>query len=453
MPQPPSIPSVPRLVSLLRSFQFVKNPIPPMNEAIEQYGDTYKLYMGGLVEGMVTRDPTIIQHVLQKNHRNYKKSKLATETVAKYIGHGLLTSEGDYWLRQRRLIQPGFHRAKLAALVNIMNQVIDQRLDEMSSFADSGQVIELEEQMMKLAFAIVANTLFTTSMSGEEMLKLSQNITTLQSFIVREVRQPYFNPWFKISGAIRKHLDIAKESSALILKVIKERQASGQQYDDLLNMLLSARYEDTGEGMTDQQLLEESLILFVAGHETTANALSWTLYLLSQNPAALEKLLSEIKNTIGDRNPRFEDLAKLNYTSKIIQESMRLYPPAWVTDRVAIEDDEINGTPIPKDTMIVVYIYGVHHSEKYWEAPEQFRPERFEKEATKKRPAFTYMPFGGGPRLCIGNNFAMMEMQLALVKMLQRFSFELVPNQKIEVQPLITLRPRYGVKMRMSKVQ
>ncbi|MEL6923833.1 MAG: cytochrome P450, partial [Bacteroidota bacterium] len=300
MPDIKTIPAIPRLVSLARSFKFVKNPVPIMNEAIDVYGDTYKMYMGGLIAGYVTREPAVVQHVLQKNHRNYKKSKLATETVARYVGKGLLTSDGDYWLQQRRLIQPGFHRAKLAALVDIMNKVIDEVVDDMTHLAKAGQPADLEEWMMKLAFNIVASTLFTTSMSEDDMRRLGQHISDLQGFIIREVRQPYLNPWFKLSGTRRYYERMAEDANDLIRKVIRERKQHGQRFDDLLDMLLAARYEDTGEGMNEQQLLEESLILFLAGHETTANALSWILYLLSQNETVYEKLMAEMDAVVTD---------------------------------------------------------------------------------------------------------------------------------------------------------
>ena len=445
-----SIPTVPRMRSLMNSFKFVVNPIPYIDESIAKVGDTYKMFMGGFRKGLVTRDPEIIQHVLQKNHRKYSKSRLQTETIAKYVGHGLLTSEGDYWLRQRRLIQPGFHRAKLAALVNTMNQVIDQFILQMDQVVERDSVLQLDQFMMELTFQIVAKTLFSTAANEEELRTLAEDITLLQEFIIKEVRQPFMVPFYHLTGKIKKHKKIAKEAQSIILNVIQDRKNSGEKFDDLLDMLLSARYEDSGEGMSDKQLLEESLILFVAGHETTANAMSWAPYLLTRHPEVVEKMRNEIKQVLGDREPAFEDLPKLQYVHQVIQESMRLYPPAWVTDRVALEDDEINGVAIPKDTMVIIYIYGAHHSDKLWDQPEQFRPERFAKENIKSKPAFAYMPFGGGPRLCIGNNFAMMEMQLALTKMVRRFDFQLVPGQVINAYPMVTLRPRYGIKMKLK---
>jgi cytochrome P450 len=215
-------------------------------------------------------------------------------------------------------------------------------------------------------------------------------------------------------------------------------------------MLLDARYEDTGEGMNEKQLLDETLILFVAGHETSANALTWTWYLLSQHPEAVVKIRREIVEKIGDRPPEFADLPKLEYLTQVIEESMRLFPPAWITDRVAVDDDQYNGIDIPKGIAVVTYIYGAHHSPDYWPEPEKFIPERFSKENKKKQAPFSYLPFGGGPRLCIGNNFAMMEMQLALARLVPRYDFQLAEGQSIELQPLITLRPKNGIMMKFD---
>jgi cytochrome P450 len=214
-----------------------------------------------------------------------------------------------------------------------------------------------------------------------------------------------------------------------------------------MQMLLDARYEDTGKGMNDQQLIDEAAILFIAGHETSANSLAWTLYLLAQHPEVLHKLKAELTAVAPNRVPSFNDLRQLTYLTQVINESMRLYPPAWITDRVALNDDELNGIPIPKGTVISIFIYGLHHQKKRWQDPEAFRPERFRPEISKTKHAFSFMPFGGGPRLCIGNNFAMMEMQLTLAAVLRRFNLRLPPGFEVSPKPLITLRPAKEILM------
>ncbi|MCB0606205.1 MAG: cytochrome P450 [Lewinella sp.] len=444
------IPTVPRWRSLVNATRFVANPAIVLTEYIREFGPTFYVYIGGMKKGVVTIEPHIIQHFLQKNNRNYRKSAIQVDRLGHFLGQGLLTSDGDYWLRQRRLIQPGFHRAKLEGLREIMQEVIDEFADSLQEDARKGTEIEVAHKMMELAFRVVARSLFSADLLEAKLQELSQAITALQSFIVRQIRQPYLNPWFYVSGALRRHERIARDADQIILDVIRERrQAKGEQ-NDLLQMLLDVRYEDTGEPMTDRQLLDESKIIFVAGHETTANALAWTWYLLSRHPEVVVRIREELERVTGGNNPGFADLHRLEYTASVIEESLRLYPPAWITDRQANEADEVGDLKIPKDAIVVPFIYGVHRSERLWEDPEAFNPDRFAKEEKSRMPAYSYMPFGGGPRLCIGNSFAMMEMQMILATILRRFDIELVPDQTIEAQPLVTLRPRYGIRMRFK---
>ena len=305
---------------------------------------------------------------------------------------------------------------------------------------------------MELAFRVVARSLFSADLPEAKLVGLSRDITELQAFIIRLIRQPYLEWWFQLSGKTDFHLQMAARSRSVVADIIRQRRQSEAVHDDLLQMLLDARYEDSGEGMTEEQLIDESLILFVAGHETTANALAWTWHLLSQHPDAVQGLRDEHQRVLAGRLPAFDDLPRLEYTLQVIEEAMRLYPPAWITDRVAVEDDVVDGVHIPAGAMIALSIYGVHHSEKHWDAPESFRPARFSKENKATQHPYAYLPFGGGPRLCIGNSFALMEMQLILVQMLRRFEVETVPGQTILPQALITLRPKYGLQMKLMKI-
>lgn len=446
-----SIPAIPRYRALLNTRHFLRNPIAVIDSSLDTMGDTFKTWIGGVYSGIVTTNPALIQHVLQKNNRNYCKSPAHFDKLAHFLGNGLLTSEGDYWLRQRRLIQPGFHRARLAALTKLMQEVVDAFLADFDKNLQPDKPVELSSKMMELAFRIVARALFSTDLDEADLQKMSQNITVLQEFIIRQIRQPYLNPWFRLSGKLRQHERIAQDFEQRVIAIISQRRQSGKSQDDLLQMLLDARYEDTGEGMSNRQLFEESAILFVAGHETTANALTWMWYLLSQHPETVTKLRQEVAEVLGERAPDFEDLPKLSYCTQVIEESMRLYPPAWITDRTAMADDEFEGMKIPKGTILVTYFYGVHRSKNLWPEPLRFDPDRFDKAQRKQQHAFAYVPFGGGPRLCIGNSFAMMEMQLALVAMVRAYDVELAPGQVIEPQPLVTLRPKYGVKMFFRK--
>ena len=445
-----SLPVVPRLRSIKNILRFVRNPIPILEEYGEEFGDTFTFYIGGKDMGILSTNPDFVQHVLQKNHRNYHKSEVQTKILGRYVGKGLLTSDGPYWLQQRRLIQPGFHRKKLAALVDIMQNEIDDYLNKLDTQKNHNKVVDISKAMMELTFRVVAKSLFGSRVEEQDLNELGQNITILQEFIIKQIRQPFLLPWFKISGQMKHHKNISDHSKSIIMKYIHKRRKEAGEHDDLLDMLINARYEDTGEGMTDQQLLDESLIIFVAGHETTANAMTWTWYLLSQHPDVIQKIKKELSEVLGKRSPTFEDLPKLAYLSQVIQESMRVYPPAWITDRVAIEDDEIEGYHIPKGTIVAPFIYGVHHSKNLWNQPDQFDPSRFEKSKLKDQHSFAYLPFGGGPRLCIGNNFALMEMQLIIARMIRRFDLELVEGQNIELMPMVTLRPKENLMMKVT---
>ena len=395
---------------------------------------------------MVTKDPDIIRHVLQKNHRNYIKTPMIFEKLRRFLGNGLLTSEGPYWLQQRRLIQPGFHKQRLQALVEIMNQVIMESEPMALGAKGRDERVDVYPMMMRLAFDIVTRSLFSTAVSADKLDLLSNSLTTIQAFLVQQIRQPYLNPWFRMSGQLAKHVKLSKQADEVLLGLIRARRSSGESKEDLLQMLLDARYEDTGEGMTDQQLLEETNILITAGHETTANALSWIFYLLAKHPDKQELLRTELREVLGSREPTFMDVPKLSYTTQVIEESMRLYPPAWVTDRQAAADDEIKGHEVPKGTMVVLAIYALHHDAKFWDDPEAFRPERFAPTSRKQMNTnYSYLPFGGGPRLCIGNSFAMMEMQLVLAYYLRKYRIRLASQQPPEMLPLVTLRPKNGI--------
>ncbi len=447
-----TIQQIPRWKTLLNSLRFLKDPIPLLNENQVRYGKTYRFYLGGLFPALFTADPAFIQYVLQKNHRNYKKSPAHFEKLAHFLGKGLLTSDGAYWLRQRRLIQPGFHRARLESLTSLMQEVIDERIRLLDARIEAGPV-DIYQEMLEMAFRIIARSIFSVDLPDEELDRLSRQITQLQEIVIRLIRQPFMEPWFRLSGEIQKHERIAADLDAIMLRYIRERQADTSDYDDLLQMLMDARYEDTGEGMTEQQLLDELKILFVAGHETSANALAWTWYLLAQHPEVADKARTEIESVLKGSPLSFGALAGLSYVTQILEESMRLYPPAWITDRMAVEDDTFQGMAIPKGTYIVTYFYGVHHDPAFWEYPERFSPERFDAQMVKKHTPGAYLPFGAGPRLCIGNHFAMMEMQLVLAAMLPRYRMELTPGRRVSAEPLVTLRPKEGIWLNLEKIE
>ena len=431
---------VPFYKFLIKSSTIAKNPIPFHNKWFNEVGDTFSVKSPFYGHIVLTRDAVITKHVLQKNHKVYHKSKIQTTYLSKYVGYGLLTSSGDYWLKQRRLIQPAFHKEKIQNLVEIINKAINEQVNKINTEG----FVELYPIMNELAFEVVAKSLFNFSAEKETLKRLQFIIEKLQLFIVKELRMPYKKLWYTLTGEIKYHMKLVKESRSIINTIIDQRRESDDEHDDLLDMLLSAKYED-GTTMTNEQLIDEILILFVAGHETTANALTFTLKLLAQNKDVLTKVETEIKETSAKNVMPLQEISQLNYTKCCIEESLRLYPPAWITDRVNIEDDKINDYVLKKGTIIGASIYELHRNENYWDSPESFKPSRFFEESRKQIMPY-YMPFGAGPRLCIGNNFAMYEMILAVNTILKKFDIS-TDNDTIKINPLITLKP-VDVKMR-----
>ena len=449
MHMPETIKKVPQLQILKNVFKFLFNPIPIVDQYFDDFeSNTFRLNVGAMTKSIITKDPDLIQYILQKNNRNYKKSILQTEHLATFIGHGLLTSNGSYWLKQRRLIQPGFHRKSLDAFVRIMSKEVLTFNDYLANKIKSGngELLMLKE-MSRLALIMVAKTLFSGSITEEQITEIGNKVDYLQAEVVVKIRQPMFAWWRNISGRDAKNKKFAQELYELLTEIISERKESGVFKNDILDMLHGARYEGTDDGMSQQQILDECLVLFAAGYETTANALSWTFYLLDQNRDKLALVQKEIdENEIDPENPMVS-LMQLDYIRQVISESMRIFPPAWIIDRIAIENDTFNSMNIYNDEIVNLYVYGVHHDPAHWENPEVFEPNRFTKEKMKSIKPYTYFPFGGGPRLCIGNQFAMMEMQLILYTLLKNFDFKLKEGHQVEMLPGITLRSKNGIRM------
>jgi cytochrome P450 len=435
-------PTLPRRVTLPRLFWLARNPVRGFSYYQRRFGDTFTMRVGGARKTIVTSDPGWIQHVLQKNHRNYEKSAIQTDQLAQFIGRGLLTNTGEDWLRQRRLIQPGFHRDRLASVTQLMWDELQAITGELATDIRRRPEIDMYPRMLATTFRIIARTLFSDNLSDERLALLSENITRLQQYIVYAIRLPFLRPLLRASGLTGRMIERREASFRVLEEIIAERRA-GTTREDLLQMLLDTRYEDTGEPMDPRRLLEEVAILFVAGHETSANALAWALYTLARHPEVQDRLRTELDAVLGDRTPDMQNVRELPYLTQVINETMRCYPPAWITDRVALADDHYAGFDIPQGIVVAPFIYGVHHHPAYWSDPERFDPERFAPGRPLPHP-YAFMPFGGGPRLCIGNNFAMLEMQLALIALLRRFHFRPVAGREAHPFPLVTLRPKPG---------
>jgi cytochrome P450 len=293
--------------------------------------------------------------------------------------------------------------------------------------------------MSQLAFNVLANSLFNLSVEGDELKRLQKIIQEIQLFLVKEVRLPHKGWWFKLSGQVKKHKLLAEDSRAIIRKIIEDRKTSNESHDDLLDMLLATRYEDTGEPMSTKQLIDEISILFVAGHETTANALAFTSFLLAKHEDVQAKVFEEVRAAKALTSDNLEQIKMLPFTRAVIDESMRLFPPAWITDRENLEDDSIKEYHIRRNTLVGVSFYELHRNPKYWQSPDDFIPERFLGER-RKETAGIYFPFGAGPRMCIGMGFAIYEMVLAISQMVYNYQLN-TALAKAKVNPLITLKP------------
>ncbi len=424
------------------------NPIRVLSRYTERLGDTFRFYVGGVKEAIVTTNPVVIQHVLKTNADNYHKSEIQVKRMGHFLGKGLLTTEGDAWRTQRRLIQKGFDRKQLEALSAIMQNSLDESFETFDREVKAGPV-DIYPQLMKMTFSMVARSLFGAKLKDEDIEVVSNTICTVQEFIVRQTLQPYLNPWFEVTGELRRHERMRARADAILMEYIKTRRRQPPGHD-LLQTLMDARYSD-GEGMSDELILSESMQLLVAGHETSSNGLSWLLYLLSQQPECLERVREEFYAVLGDAPLTFSDVPRLEFATQVIQEGLRLYPPFWMIDRMAVADDRVGDLEIPAGSTVIVYVYGAHHAPRYWENPEHFDPERFTKAKQKLQTPFTHLPFGGGPRGCIGSNYAMLQVLMILSDLLRKYDFELTPGQSIEARPMVILRPRDGIRMTFSQ--
>ncbi|MEN2489097.1 cytochrome P450 [Flavobacterium sp. B11] len=412
-----------------------RNPIPYHRKYFERLGDSFSIRIGKSRHIILSRDNDVAQYILQKNHKNYHKSKFQSVYLSKYLGKGLLTVDGEFWLKQRRLIQPAFHKQKMNQLVENMKITIVSELEGIVL----NKKVDLFPVMSELAFNVVAKSLFQFSIEEEKLDRIKYIIEAVQNFLIKEIRLPHKGWWFSISGQVKKHLQLAEENNRIIRGIIEERVASKNEVNDLLNMLLETRYEDTGEGMSIEQLIDEIKILFIAGHETTANALTFTLQLLGNHADVQQKVFEEILKVESESDDVVEQLQKMTYINAVLNESMRLYPPAWITDRQNVEDDSLGRFNIKKDTLIGVSFYELHRNPKYWEEPDQFNPDRFLGEQKKHSMQYFY-PFGAGPRMCIGAGFAIYEMCLAISYIVKKFKVVSVGNT-VNFNPLITLKP------------
>ncbi len=391
--------------------------------------------------------PDGVKRIFQENHQNYNRDTQLWDRVKLLLGDSVLTSDGKSWLQQRRLMQPMFHRQRIAAFGTLMAEASLALRTAWHGPAERGESLDIAVEMMRLTQRIVGHALFSVDLSNETSA-VAQSIATANSLYSHYLYATFVVMGIPTPRNLRFRAAL-RQLDTVVQKMIDEHRE--HEMDDVLSMLLQARDAETGLGMNDQQLRDEVLTLLSAGQETTAQALAWTWYLLSQHPEVESQLHAELDSVLAGRAPNQDDLAQLPYTRMVIEESMRLYPPAWFISRNAIQADEIAGYHIPAKSLIWVSPYAMHRHPALWENPEVFDPERFTPERSTDRPRYAYFPFGGGPHLCIGNTFAMMEAHLALAMLAQQYKLRLVPGHPVEPVALITLAPRHGLRMTLHR--
>jgi cytochrome P450 len=400
---------------------------------------------------IVITNPDYIRHVLQENNKNYVKS-FSYEVLKLFLGNGLLTSEGDFWRKQRRLAQPAFHKEKLIEITKQMSRSAEALAAKLEDVKNQRQEIDITEYMNEVTLDIVAAALFSSNVS-DKMEIIRDSLTVANEFAISRIQNPVRWPLWMPVKANRVFNKAGKNLDSVIYSFIESRRKEVEKPNDLLSMLMDAVDEETGECMSNLQLRDECMTIFLAGHETTSLSLSWFWMLMDQHPEEEQKLRDELKSVLNGRTPEFADIPKLKYTKQLIEETMRLYPPAWTIGRKSLAADEIDGYKIKPAQNMMLMTYQVHRHPDYWQDPDRFNPERFSEENAKNIKKFAYFPFGGGPRLCIGNSFAMMEMQLVIATLAQRFKFRRTEQSEIIKDPLITMRPKNGIKMRVMEIE
>lgn len=404
----------------------------------QEYGDIVRFQLLAWPLYLITH-PDHIKYILQERYLQYDKDIFNYRLLKRFLGNGLLTNEGTFWLSQRRLIQPAFHRQHIATFGTLMTEATITRMQHWQASAQCDAPLDIAAEMMRLTLHIVCQALFSTVLDEE-----ADAIDTAFTLVNRHIAQHAFSPLLPLNlptPGNRRFKTAVCALDSIVNGIIRQRRDRQEERSDLLALLLQAQDEETEEHMNDQQIHDEVMTLLLAGHETTANTLSWTWYLLSQHPEVEHRLHQELVAVLDQRIPTVADLPELKYTRMVIEEAMRLYPPSWVISRNAAKADQIGGYAIPAHAPLLLLPYITHRHPAFWDQPEKFDPDRFTPEQVKSRPRYAYVPFGGGPRQCIGNVFAMTEAQLILATIAQRYRLELVSGQVVSPEPLITLRP------------
>ncbi len=442
--QPPMPPS-PELGVGLRMWQ---DPLSYTTQILHERGDIVHLNLG-LARVFLIGHPDYAQYVLREHAANFTKHSGMWDALRLLGGDSLGTSEGDVWLRRRRMMQPLFNRQRLSGFTSLMTDTVASSLGPWQAAADSAQPLDLGHAMERITMRLLLKTICSASIADHEISEMSHAIETAFRYIWMRMWTFFLPEWLPLPGQKNFRKELAKVDR-IVYRIIQDRRNHPYSTDDLLSLLFHARDETNGEGMTDKQIHDDVVAFYVAGFDTIATALTFCIYAICQHPQVEKTLREEIDQVLQGRTPDHEDLGRLNYTRMVLQESMRLYPPAWLIPRKVIKDDVIGGYHIPKNSILAIHFYAIQRHPEFWSDPDTFNPERFASEGHQASRRCIYIPFGAGARQCIGNNFALMEGQLFLAMLLQRFRFELCSNPKLELDRAFVLRPKNTFKLRVE---
>jgi cytochrome P450 len=436
----PRIPSGPRgLLFVGNLIRYLRDPLGFLTACAREYGDVFRIRLLGM-ELYTISHPDAIEYVLRNNHRNFKKDYF-TRQLSSLLGVGLLTSEGDFWRRQRQLAQPALQLSQLHHYGAVMVALTDRLLQNWQD----GQQRDIHADMMGLALDIVAKTLLDAGVAGPEAGEVGATLEIAMKYLMSPLTWSGWRLGLPTPASRRYHRAI-RRLDEIMYAFIRERRQAGPRADDLLSRLVMVR-DDQGLPMNDDELRDELMTLFLAGHETTALAMSYCFHLLSEHPEAEARLTAEVDDVLGDRTATVADVPNLRYTEWVVREAMRLYPPAWAIGREALADCEIGGFHVPKGTQVQLVQWIVHRDPRWFEEPESFRPERWDNDLARRLPRCAYFPFGDGPRICIGYQFAMLESVLVLATITRRFRLAALPGQTLRLIPSVTLRPKHGIRL------
>jgi len=426
------------------------NRLEWIHQITKKHGDVVNFNLLSL-EAYFINHPDLVRHVLVTNRENYSKASLAFTMIKEVMGNSIFISNGDTWLSQRRLMQPGFHKTRIGQLGQIMVDTTQEMLETWEKYAETGTAFDAAEEMVKLTLRILTKSLFSTALTEEEIQKIATVFFPILEETNQRISYPipilYKLPTKKNKAYIRNIADL----DAIINRIIKERRSQEKPASDLLQMLMEAKDEETGKSLSDEELRNEIITILIAGHETTANALAWVWVFLSKHPLIRQQVQKELTDTLNGRLPKAADFSDLSYLTMVFKETLRLYPPIPLLARMTEKEDTLGGFFIPAGTEVYLSPHHLHRLPAFWDNPEGFDPTRFTREKERTRHSMAYLPFGGGPRMCLGLNFALLEAVLIIATVSQRFELDLISESKIEPFVSLTTRPKNGVWVRLKK--